>query len=75
MPDNATERRTNPRFSCTRQFSYFAMGDLLHPPDKVSVQGKILDISSSGMRIKVNTDFHEQNIPYLKRFRKPRIRK
>lgn len=53
MQENADEKRTNPRFPCACGFSYVAMGDLNHPADNASVQGKILDISSSGMRIKV----------------------
>lgn len=57
MQDKTVERRTNPRFLCARQFSYFAMGDLLHPPAKAPVQGKILDISNSGMRIKVKEHY------------------
>ena len=48
------EKRVNARIPYTCPTSYVAMGNFVSPRGVVEVKGKILDISDSGVRIRVD---------------------
>jgi hypothetical protein len=48
------EKRVSSRIPDTRPMSYVVMGNFVSPPGVVEVKGKILDISDSGVRIRVD---------------------
>ncbi len=56
MKNHAEEKRSNKRFPCTQSVpaSFIVMGDFVNPPNVIDVKGEIIDISNSGMRIRVD---------------------
>jgi hypothetical protein len=56
----AGEKRVSVRFPYTRPVSYMAMGKSGRPPDKAAVHGKIVDLSSGGMRIRTERQTIEE---------------
>ena len=48
------EKRVNARIPYTCPTSYGVMGNFVSPPGVVEVKGKILDISDSGVRIRID---------------------
>jgi hypothetical protein len=48
------EKRTSERFSYSKTVTYKALGIAGSPPEKVPVQVKSVNVSSGGMRIRMN---------------------
>jgi hypothetical protein len=48
------EKRMSSRISYTCPTSYTVMGNFVSPPGVVEVKGKILDISDSGVKIRID---------------------
>jgi len=50
------EKRKNKRYPCTDPVStsFIVMGDFVQPPNTIDVKGKILDVSCSGMKIRID---------------------
>ncbi len=53
------EKRAGLRFSYRSPVSYIALGDPIHPPDKESSSGEIVDLSDSGVRIRLKAGVFE----------------
>lgn len=54
MKKQTREKRKSPRVPYTCPMNYVAMGNFVSPPGVVEVKGKILDISDSGVRIRID---------------------
>lgn len=56
MENHGEEKRKDKRFSNTQSapISFIVMGDFVHPPNAIDVKGEIVDVSNSGMRIRVD---------------------
>ena len=54
MKKQTREKRMNARIPYTCPTSYGVMGNFVSPPGVVEAKGKILDISDSGVRIRVD---------------------
>lgn len=47
------EKRVSTRYSTDAALSYKVMGDFLQPTEVITVRGKLLDISNTGMRFEL----------------------
>ena len=54
MKKLAEEKRMSVRIPYSRSTSYVVMGSLVCPPNAIDVHGEILDISDTGVRIRVD---------------------
>lgn len=48
------EKRGDKRYPCKTSLSYMAMGDFVQPLGVVTVHGRMLDISNTGMRFQLD---------------------
>jgi hypothetical protein len=47
-----TQKRASHRISFKHPMQFKVMGNATHPPDKTAIEGEILDVSNTGMKIK-----------------------
>ncbi len=56
MIRSLNEKRGEKRFSREASINYTVMGDFIQPPGVITVSGRMLDISNTGMRFQIDDD-------------------